>query len=116
GSLNRQASFAATGYVDNEDAIYAPVIDRLKQNYPNPFNPNTTIAFELARAQNVSLDIFNVKGQKVRNLRSGFMAAGNHSIAWDATDDFGKALASGLYFYRLQSNQSTFTRKMLLMK
>lgn len=116
GSLNRQASFAATGYVDNEDAIYAPVIDRLKQNYPNPFNPNTTIAFELARAQNVSLDVFNVKGQKVRNLRSGFMAAGNHTIAWDATDDFGKALASGLYFYRLQSNQSTFTRKMLLMK
>jgi hypothetical protein len=116
GSLSRQASFAATGYVDNADANQSPALDKLKQNYPNPFNPNTTITFSLAKAQHSSLDIFNIRGQKVRNLVNAQLPAGSHTLAWDATDDHGRILPSGLYFYRLQGENSSQTRKMLLLK
>lgn len=116
GSLSRQASFAATGYVDNADAQQSPVADLLKQNYPNPFNPNTTIAFSLGKAQHSRLEIFNVKGQKVRGLLNSQLPAGNHSVSWDATDDNGRVLPSGLYFYRLHGENSVQTRKMLLLK
>jgi hypothetical protein len=116
GSLSRQASFAATGYVANEDTAQSPARLQLLQNYPNPFNPETTIAFELPAAQQVSLDIFNIKGQKVRNLKRGPMDGGRHSLVWNSTDDGGTILPSGLYFYRLHTNTQTITRKMLLLK
>ncbi|MEJ1730131.1 FlgD immunoglobulin-like domain containing protein, partial [Escherichia coli] len=95
GALNRQASFAATGYVDNEDHVQTPVFDRLSQNYPNPFNPHTIIAFDLGKAQNISLDIYNTKGQLVRNLATGQMGEGNHRVTWNGKDNTGRSLASG---------------------
>jgi len=84
--------------------------------YPNPFNPHTTIAFELVRTEKVQLDIFNVKGQKVRSLLHGYKAVGKHQIGWDGRDDNGKALSSGIYYLRLSSGQDLLTRKMILQK
>ncbi len=83
----------------------------LHQNYPNPFNPTTTIAFEVPRAADVSLEIFNSLGRKVTTLKEGHVLAGTHTIEWDATGS-----ASGMYFYRLTAGDHSETRKMLLLK
>ncbi len=83
----------------------------LNQNYPNPFNPSTNIAFMLAKAGEVKLEIFNALGQKVATLVNGRMAAGQHTVAWDARD-----VPSGLYFYKLEAAAFKQTRKMVLMR
>ncbi|HCM16175.1 MAG TPA: hypothetical protein DHW79_09595, partial [Candidatus Cloacimonas sp.] len=84
--------------------------------YPNPFNPHTIIAFDLGKAQNISLDIYNTKGQLVRNLATGQMGEGNHRVTWNGKDNTGRSLASGIYFYRLKTESYSSTRKMLLLK
>ncbi|MCB5267833.1 MAG: C25 family cysteine peptidase [Candidatus Cloacimonetes bacterium] len=116
GSLSRESSFASTGYVANADPTQNPLPLQLLQNYPNPFNPNTNIAFNLTRDGFVKLNIFNTKGQKVRSLHQGQLGKGSHTLAWDGCDENGRGLASGIYFYRLESNGQAQTRKMLLMK
>lgn len=88
----------------------------LKGNYPNPFNPETSIAFDLAQDANVAIEIFNVKGQKVRTLINDRLNAGSHSIVWNGTDDNGKNVSSGIYFFNMKSGKYTSTRKMILMK
>lgn len=84
--------------------------------FPNPFNPETNIAFELSKSSPVSLDIFNVKGQKVRNLVSELKQAGSHQIVFDGKDSKGRALNSGMYFVRLKTNEGSSTRKLILQK
>ncbi len=74
---------------------------RLYANYPNPFNPVTTIRFDLTRTMNVRLDIININGKTVRNLVNSYKTAGSYSIPWDALDDKGRKVASGVYIYRL---------------
>jgi len=94
-----------------------PTSFELKQNYPNPFNPSTTISFALPRAGEVSLMIYNLQGQLVKKLVAGEMNAGRHDLIWDATDDQGGRVASGVYFYVIRAAESfTAHRKMLLMK
>ncbi|MDX9870495.1 MAG: choice-of-anchor J domain-containing protein [Candidatus Cloacimonadales bacterium] len=88
----------------------------LISNYPNPFNPSTTIKYELANEGNVAIDIYNVKGQKIRSLVNERQSAGLHSINWDGTDDNGKKVSSGIYFFNMKSGKYTSTRKMILMK
>ena len=83
----------------------------LAQNYPNPFNPVTQIAFELSHRQHTSLNIFNTRGQLVRELLDQKMDAGQHIIIFDAHD-----LPSGVYFYRLEADWSFLEKKMLLIK
>jgi hypothetical protein len=83
----------------------------LSQNYPNPFNPTTAIAFQLPNASRVTLTVFNVLGQKVATLVNSNMAAGSHTVSFDA-----KGLASGMYFYRLEAGTFTATKKMMLVK
>ncbi len=96
---------------------------QLEQNYPNPFNPTTTINFALPEAGEVSLSIFNMNGQLVKQLIAGEMNAGRHSFTWDATNDRGQRVASGVYVYVLKAGPSTgsgqaFTaqKKLVLMK
>jgi len=84
---------------------------RLSQNYPNPFNPATTIEFILPRAGFVTLEIYNMLGEKAATLIANHLAAGNYKLEWDAT-----GFASGLYFYRLTSSDFMETRKMLLIR
>jgi hypothetical protein len=89
---------------------------KLYANYPNPFNPTTTIAYDLPKGADVTLELFNINGQKVRTLINSFQTAGRHSVLWDGTNSSGQQVASGMYFYRLTSGKITQTRKMLLLK
>jgi bacillopeptidase F len=101
------------------DDLYTDVLPddiRLLQNYPNPFNPATTIAFELDHSSDVSLAVYNALGQKVTTLVDGVLAAGPHEVIWDGTDRTGAPVATGVYFYRLASENAAKTRKMLLLK
>ncbi len=107
------------GYISlkgNSDSESVTSIVKLNQNYPNPFNPSTQISFYLAQDLPVKLDIFNVKGQKVKTLCSSELKKGTYSYIWNGDDQLGKAVASGLYFYRLSTPEGVFSNKMLLMK
>lgn len=88
----------------------------LEQNYPNPFNPETNIEFSLERAEQVRLQIYTITGQLVRTLVNDQQPAGVYRIRFDGRDDFGRQLASGVYFYKLISPSKVLSRKMLLMK
>ncbi len=88
-----------------------PEIFSLSQNYPNPFNPTTNISFTLPRASNVTLEVFNLLGQKVAVLADGMYEAGEHIVTWDASRN-----ASGVYFYRMQAEGFVESKKMLLVK
>jgi hypothetical protein len=90
--------------------------DYLSQNTPNPFNPTTTIAFALAKPAVITLRIYDATGRLVRVLADGRHAAGPQAEVWDARDDSGKPVASGVYFYRLDTGTNVLTRKMLLLK
>jgi hypothetical protein len=103
--------------ITSNDVDNTPPIDfSLSQNYPNPFNPATTIAYSLPVTSNVRLDIYNLKGQLVRTLANGEMPAGRHNVAWNGRDMNNKAVASGVYFYRVSTPMATQTKRMLLMK
>jgi len=88
----------------------------LEQNYPNPFNPTTTITFALPEAGEVSLSIYNMSGQVVRKLVYGEYASGRYEVLWDATDDRGARVASGIYLYILKAGEFSMQRKLVLMK
>jgi len=96
---------------DNEVADLLPSEFGLFQNYPNPFNPTTEIGYNLPYATNVTLEIYNITGQKVATLATGFEEAGQHVVRWDASD-----YSSGIYLYRLTTNDYRETRKMILLK
>ncbi len=116
GALNRQGSHAAAPQTPVSDPVLPVLVDKLGQNYPNPFNPNTTIAFQNAKDGVLSLAIYNLKGQLVKVLHDGPLAAGEHRAVWDGLDESGRPVSSGLYFYKLQTKDSSITRRMLLMK
>ena len=101
--------------LENEERII-PSKFTLKQNYPNPFNPNTTIAYSLPKQSYVDLKIYNIKGQLVRTLCNDEQEAGEYSINWDGSDEQGRVVSSGVYFYSLQTDDFVQTRKMLLLR
>jgi len=88
----------------------------LNQNFPNPFNPSTEISFDLPKASQVELSIFNVLGQEVRSLVNRTMEAGKHTITWDGLNGSGTQVSSGVYFYRLSAGSFSDTKKMMLLK
>jgi uncharacterized delta-60 repeat protein len=89
---------------------------RLHQNYPNPFNAATVINFDLEFGGRAQLEIFNVLGQRVGVHAEENLSPGTYSYAWDGTDLQGRSLPSGIYLYRLTSDQRTETRKMTLLR
>jgi len=99
-----------------EDPQILPINCLLYQNYPNPFNPSTKINYSLKENSKVSLNIYNIKGQKVRQLVSDQLSAGQHSVIWNGKDDNGKAVSSGIYFYKLKADNYTNTKRMILLK
>jgi hypothetical protein len=101
---------------DITDADIVPVKYALMQNYPNPFNPTTTISFNLPEKANVSLKIYNVAGQLVRTLTDQSWDAGSHEIKWNGTNDLGSSVASGVYFYKIETSSFQSTKKMVLLK
>ncbi len=97
---------------------YIPEIIKttLKQNYPNPFNPITIINYSIANEGNVELDVYNIKGQKVKTLINEMKEPGHYQAIWDGTDNNKKQIASGVYLYRLSTCKKTLNKKMLLLK
>ncbi len=123
-SLNK-----GTLYLDNLRVSYAPLsvkgrsvdlpmarVFELHKNYPNPFNPETTIHFQLFESHTVRLVIYDLKGQLVQVLTDQFYQPGNYKVSWDGTNERGEPVPSGLYFYRLSSQGSGQTRKMILLR
>ena len=88
----------------------------LKQNYPNPFNPLTTISFGLREAGPVSLRIYDAAGRLVRVIADKNHPAGHYSETWNGMDGSGRAVSSGVYFYKLDTGSLTRTRKMILLR
>lgn len=84
--------------------------------YPNPFNPSTTISYELPESAPVSVVIYDVLGQQVRHLISQFNSAGRYSVQWDARDNQGRGVASGVYIAKVDAGTTTLSQKMLLLK
>ncbi|MCB5270490.1 MAG: carboxypeptidase regulatory-like domain-containing protein [Candidatus Cloacimonetes bacterium] len=99
-----------------EDELSPVTATALKGNSPNPFNPTTTIYYDILEPCSVQVDVYNVKGQKVHSLLNEVKNSGRHSIAFEARDDSGRALSSGVYFYRFTAGKYRATRKMLLME
>jgi len=98
------------------DVTIPKTTSMLYANFPNPFNPSTTISFYIEKAGNVCLDIFNVKGQKILTLVNEYRQSGNHSIIWNGKDISGREVVSGIYFYRLVTNDYTNVKKMVMLK
>ncbi|MBT3316964.1 T9SS type A sorting domain-containing protein [bacterium] len=93
-----------------------PMTVMLNGNYPNPFNPSTEISFALPAQSRASLQIYDTAGRLVRTLISGELDAGTHFVTWNGKTDNGNITASGVYFYRLDTERKSITRKMLLLK
>jgi hypothetical protein len=93
-----------------------PTVFALAQNYPNPFNPSTTIKYQIATDANVTLDVYNLQGQKIRTLVAKEQKAGYYSVVWDGRNEAGQTVSSGLYLYRVQAGSFVATHKMLLIK
>ncbi|MBL7994655.1 cadherin-like domain-containing protein [bacterium] len=122
GELRVKARVGALGkFKLGYDASYegtniVPAVFALKQNYPNPFNPSTTITYDVPEDTKLNLTIYNLLGQKVKTLYSGSQIAGSYKTLWNGTNDRGQAVASGIYFYRLETQSFIKTQKMLLIK
>ncbi|MCB5255195.1 MAG: FlgD immunoglobulin-like domain containing protein [Candidatus Cloacimonetes bacterium] len=100
---------------DNEDGVaVAPKL--AASNYPNPFNPTTTIAYSVPQTGMTTVKVFNLKGQMINTLVNKEVAAGSQTVTWNGTDASGNAVASGLYFVRVENSGKAVTRKMLLSK
>lgn len=102
------------GIDDSESTL--PVCFNLRQNYPNPFNARTEIGFYLSEKSEVSFEIYNIVGQKIKTLKNSMLEAGTHTVIWDGTNDAGHVVSSGVYFYRLNAGEESQTKKMVMLK
>lgn len=94
-----------------------PNLTPLLSNYPNPFNPSTNINFNLSESDNITMEIYNIKGQKVKTLiNNEYKEQGNYSMQWVGTDDYDKPITSGIYLCRIVGSKHSFTKKMILLK
>lgn len=121
-------NLSPTGGVDSNSDNELPKTFRLLGNYPNPFlsgakspangggNAETTIAFEMPAPANMSLRIYNLQGQQVKNLLEGKIDGGRHQMVWNGTNDFGAKVPSGIYFYVLKAERISVSRKAVLIE
>ena len=107
-------STSAVG-IDGNEVI--PDEFALNQNYPNPFNPSTQICFDVPQGgEHIMLNIYNILGQNVTTLVNGVVNPGTYTMEWNATDEAGNPVSSGIYFYELRSSSFTAREKMLLIR
>ena len=88
----------------------------LHGNYPNPFNPETKIVYSVKEAGNVTLEVYNIRGQLVKTLVNDVKDTGEFTATWTGTDNSNKSVSSGIYFYKMKSGNYAATKKMILMK
>ncbi|MDD4310703.1 MAG: T9SS type A sorting domain-containing protein, partial [Candidatus Cloacimonetes bacterium] len=118
GSL-KASSIGEYGYISfnrSEGSSLVPLVTELKQNYPNPFKNQTNFSWILAKDAPVSLDIYNLKGQKVKTLFSGMGVKGRQMAQWNGRDENNREVASGVYFYRLNTPEGVKVHKMMVLK
>lgn len=109
--------FGTGNWISNEDESSPALENKLFPNYPNPFNPTTTISFSLKEMdEEITLAIYNTRGQKIKTLYHGLPNSATMSLNWDGKDESGNSVSSGIYLYRLRSASFSDTRKMLLSK
>ncbi len=112
--LETQFSFYPQEQEDETSSVNKDIL--VSSNYPNPFNPTTTINFNLPSESNVSVEVYNVKGQKVKTLVNHKMIAGNNSVVWNGNDSNGNKVSSGIYFYKVSTDQTSVMKKIMLLK
>ena len=100
----------------NELSTLQPNRFSLHQNYPNPFNPVTTITFELAKSELVRLNVYDVNGNLIKNLINGEKAQGQYNVSWNGVNNAKENVAGGVYFYRIDTDSYSSTKKMILLK
>ncbi len=117
-SLISQISFSGIPTSVHEQELVQNVLTSftLYQNYPNPFNPSTTIQYNVPKAGDVEVNIFDIQGRLVRSLAKTFYQAGDHSLVWDSRSNSGAIVASGTYFCQVLFNGSSLVKKLVLIK
>ena len=121
GSVELQPAFVPGGIMYGTVGIDDEISDipndfALNQNYPNPFNPQTNVSFDLPKAQHVSLEVYNILGQRVQTLANGSYEAGRYTYTWNGTNSKGENVPSGIYFYSLRTDEFSKTNKMMLIR
>ena len=106
---------ALTAVLENRDGDL-PEDFALEQNHPNPFNSNTVIRYSIPQRATVSLEVYNLPGQEVARLVYGLREAGSYTVEWDGRDNADRALATGVYMYRLRAGEHVTTRKLMLLR
>ncbi|HYM82211.1 MAG TPA: FlgD immunoglobulin-like domain containing protein, partial [Candidatus Limnocylindria bacterium] len=112
GSDTSATSFIVDGTVAVGDHTL-PVAFALRQNFPNPFSGRTTIHFELPRAVKVRMTVYDLVGRSIRTLMDGELSAGTHQLSWDARDNSGNSVSSGVYLLKFEAPGFTSTRRLL---
>ncbi len=100
----------------SNDNLLMPKLTEIKSIYPNPFNPTTTIQYSLNKNDKVEIDIYNIKGQKVKTLISSHQNAGNYQVTWYGKDHNEHTVSSGIYFCKLRTSDKLITKKMIMVK
>ena len=103
-------------FLDTDEPTAPELETCLTGNHPNPFNPTTQIGFSLKESSDVTLEIYNLRGQLVRTLLNRKMEAGEHTFQWNGDDNAGKNVGSGIYLYKMKAGRYTATKKMILLK
>jgi len=111
--ISRYGNSIPTGVKSSQDV---PREFAIKGNFPNPFNPSTTIEFTLASPGKTTLVVYDIMGRMIRELVSGQILSGKHTVLWDGKDDSGRSVSSGVYIARLTAGNHTAVQKMLMMK
>ena len=102
--------------LENMEEAQAPIRNHLSNNYPNPFNPSTVIEYSISKDSHVDLSVYNVKGQLIRRLVSGFEKKDRYRVIWDGRDSDGKLVESGVYLYRMTSDSFSQTKKLIILR
>ena len=104
------------GWVLSVDNNTIPEVFALHNNYPNPFNPVTNIGYDIPELSRVSIDIYNIAGNKVKTLVSKEHQPGRYKVQWNATNESGAPVATGMYIYKIRAKDFVSVKKLLLMK
>lgn len=100
----------------SQDIQLIPSVLKIDSNFPNPFNPETTISYSIPKDGKVRVSVYNLRGQKVKQLLNEHIIAGRHKVVWDGTNSHGQYVSSGLYFVKISHSNINRLHKMMLMK
>mgnify|MGYP003827111481 CR=1 FL=1 len=109
-------TFDVVNSIFDSNPVFLPGDIAISQNYPNPFNPETQISFYVPAPGVVAIQVFDISGQLIKELHSGWTEAGIHNLRWDGRDSRNISVAGGVYIYKLQMNETILAKKMIILK